>query len=114
MKRCVLCCSLREKSVFLSGKLKARSILFGHVIPGYNYDFHNAPKRQFIFLLDGVIQIESSLGIVRNFSSGDVLLVEDTRGKGHRTKNLTPIKRRSVFVEIPEDLDIISYLAEES
>jgi len=111
-----LCIPLRSQGEigFLSEKLKARSILFRHVVPGYNYDFHNAPKRQFIFLLDGVIQIESSLGKVRTFSAGDVLLVEDTRGKGHRTKNLTPIKRRSVFVEIPEDLDIISYLAEDS
>jgi hypothetical protein len=91
---------------FLSERIDAKTVQFRRVNPEYDYDFHNAPKRQFIFLLDGAIQIETSLGDVRTFSAGDVLLVEDTMGKGHRTKNLTAVKRRSVFVEIPEDLDI--------
>lgn len=99
---------------FLSDKLGALSVQFRYVIPGYDFDFHNAPKRQFIFLLDGAIQIETSLGDIRQFSAGDVLLVEDTGGKGHRTKNLSPVKRKSAFVEIPEDLDISSFVIETS
>lgn len=71
---------------FLSERLDAKSVQFRYVVPGYNYDFHNAPGRQFIFLLDGTIQIETSLGELRKFSGGEVLLVEDTRGKGHRKK----------------------------
>ena len=68
------------------------------VIPSYDYDFHTAPTRQFIILLDGRIEIETSLGDKRIFSSGDILRMEDITGKGHKTKNLEAIERRSVFI----------------
>ena len=99
----------RGKIGFLSENLESTSVRFRNVVPGYDYDFHNAPRRQLIFLLNGVIQIETSMGETRKFSAGDVLLVEDTSGKGHRTKNLTPEKRKSAFVEIPEDVDITAF-----
>ena len=47
---------------YLSENMNATSVQFRNVVPGYDYDFHNAPKRQLIFLLDGVIQIETSFG----------------------------------------------------
>jgi quercetin dioxygenase-like cupin family protein len=82
----------------LSEALPAASIIFREVEPSYDWDFHTAPQRQYIILLDGEIEIETSLGEKRIFKGGDVLLAEDTAGKGHRTKNLTPIKRRSIFI----------------
>lgn len=85
----------------LSAPLPAGSILFREVEPTYDYDFHTAPQRQYIILLDGAIEIETSLGEKRVFRAGDVLLVEDTTGKGHRTRNLEPIKRRSIFITLP-------------
>ena len=69
-------------------------------MPTYDYDFHVAPQRQYIILLDGEIQIETSLGDIRRFAAGDVLLVEDITGKGHRTKNIIPAKRRSIFITV--------------
>lgn len=83
---------------FLSEKIPAKGIIFRRVKPDYDYDFHNAPQRQYIILLDGEIEIETSLGDKRNFKGGDILLVEDTRGKGHKTRNLTNDDRRSVFI----------------
>jgi hypothetical protein len=82
----------------LSEALPATSIIFREVEPSYDWDFHTAPQEQYIILLDGEIEIETSLGEKRIFKSGDVLLAEDTTGKGHRTRNLTPIKRRSIFI----------------
>jgi hypothetical protein len=82
----------------LSEALPATSVIFREVEPTYDYDFHTAPQRQYIILLDGEIEIETSLGEKRKFKGGDILLVEDTTGKGHRTRNLTPIERRSVFI----------------
>lgn len=83
---------------YLSEKYEVESLMFRKVIPSYDYDFHNAPSRQFIILLDGEIEIETSLGEKRIFTAGHVLQVEDTGGKGHRTKNLVPIERKSLFV----------------
>lgn len=85
----------------LSELLPAKGIIFREVLPSYDYDFHNAPQRQYIILLDGEIEIETSLGDKRSFKSGDVLLVEDTTGKGHRTRNIIPTKRKSVFIPLP-------------
>jgi hypothetical protein len=85
----------------LSEAVEAKEVIFREVEPTYDWDFHTAPQKQFIILLDGEIEIETSLQQKRKFSGGDVLLVEDTTGKGHRTKNLHPAKRRSIFITIP-------------
>lgn len=85
----------------LSEMLPANSIQFRDVEPSYDYDFHNAPQKQYIILLDGEIEIETSLGEKRIFGAGEVLLVEDTTGKGHKTRNLRPVKRRSIFIPVP-------------
>jgi hypothetical protein len=66
----------------------------------YDYDWHCAPRRQYIILLDGHIEIETSLGEKRELKGGDVLLVEDTTGKGHRTRELSGRPRRSIFVAL--------------
>jgi hypothetical protein len=85
---------------FLSESEAVESIIFRKVVPNYDYDFHRAPARQYIILLDGEIEIETSLGDKRQFRAGDILLVEDTLGKGHRTRNLLPAIRKSIFVTL--------------
>ena len=85
----------------LSDPLKVKEVIFREVEPTYDYDFHNAPQKQYLILIDGEIEIETTLGEKRQFKAGDVLLLEDTEGKGHRTKNLKPEKRKSIFITIP-------------
>ena len=51
--------------------------------------------------MHGEIEIETSLGDKRIFKAGEVLLVEDTTGKGHKTRNLQALKRKSIFVTLP-------------
>lgn len=85
---------------YLSGNFDVKSLQFRLNEADYDWDFHNAPARQFIILLDGEVEITTSSGETRRFSGGDVLLVEDTNGKGHRTKNVKQQIRRSVFVRI--------------
>lgn len=85
---------------FLSNKIPVKELIFRKVKPDYDYDFHNAPQKQYIILLDGEIEIETSLGEKRIFKGGDILLLEDTQGKGHKTRNLQNIERRSVFITL--------------
>jgi hypothetical protein len=85
----------------LSVQFPAKSIIFREVVPEYDYNFHNAPKKQYLILIDGEIEIETTLGEKRQFKAGEVLLLEDTEGKGHRTRNLHPIKRKSIFITVP-------------
>jgi hypothetical protein len=83
---------------YLSDHYEVKNLIFRKVLPTYDYDFHTAPARQFIILLDGEIEIETSLGDIRSFQTGEVLLVEDVSGKGHKTRNLRPEIRKSIFV----------------
>ena len=83
---------------YLSELQPAKGIVFRIVSPSYDYELHNAPARQYLMVLDGEIEIETSLKDVRRFKSGDVLLLEDITGKGHKTKNVKLELRRSVFV----------------
>ena len=82
----------------LSEPVAAKSVIFRTNDPDYDYDWHNAPARQYIALLDGAIELEVSDGEKRVLAGGDILLVEDVTGKGHRTKHLEARERRSLFI----------------
>lgn len=85
---------------FLSDDQPVKSIVFREVSPSYDYDFHNAPTRQYIVLLEGGVEIETSLGEKRAFNTGEILLMEDITGKGHKTKNIEPKLRKSIFIKL--------------
>lgn len=59
---------------------------FMNFAPGWHSDCHPAPRRQFFFCLSGTAEIAASDGEVRTFGAGDILLMEDTAGKGHASR----------------------------
>jgi hypothetical protein len=81
----------------LSEKVKIKELLFRKVPAGYN-DLHNAPQKQYVVLLDGGVEIETSTGEKRIFEPGEILLMEDTTGKGHRSSNVQQKERSSLFI----------------
>lgn len=85
---------------FLSEGINVKKIQFRKVSADYDYDFHHAPQKQYIVLLDGGVEIETSLGEIRQFQTGEILLVEDISGKGHKTKNLEKKERTSLFIHL--------------
>ncbi|MCC5829087.1 MAG: hypothetical protein JJU36_06525 [Phycisphaeraceae bacterium] len=93
---------LRDHGIIglLSEPLPCQSVIFRRNEAGYAYDWHPAPRRQLIVMLDGSIEIETGDGEIRTFSAGDILLVEDTTGKGHRTRSLTGDARHSLFIPL--------------
>ena len=84
----------------LSAPMPANAVIFRTNDAGYDYDWHVTPARQLIVLLDGAIEIEVSDGIRREFRGGEILLMEDVTGRGHRTKHVEPRKRRSLFITL--------------
>lgn len=69
--------------------------------PSYDLDFHCAPRRQFIVNLTGEVEIEASDGEKRRFGPGTIMLVEDTTGKGHRSKAIGKENRTSLWLHAP-------------
>jgi hypothetical protein len=49
-------------------------------------DWHPAPRRQFVIILSGQLEIGCGDGSTQVFGPGDARLVEDTTGKGHTTR----------------------------
>ncbi|HET7488656.1 MAG TPA: hypothetical protein VFJ85_12060 [Acidimicrobiales bacterium] len=87
---------------WLSAAFPASSVAFRLTDPGYDYDWHRAPQRQLIVLLDGEIEVEVTSGEKRRFAGGDVVLVEDTTGTGHRTRTIGERSRHTLFIAVPE------------
>ena len=53
---------------------------------GWESDWHPSSGRHLFAVLTGIWEVTASDGETRTFSKGDVLLVEDTTGKGHTSK----------------------------
>ena len=51
-------------------------------------DWHPAPRRQFVIILSGQLEIGLGDGTKHVFGPGDARLVEDTTGKGHTTRQV--------------------------
>ncbi len=84
----------------LSRRLPATGIIFREVPPTYDLDWHPAPRRQYIINLDNGVQITASDGEARVIAAGEVILVEDTTGKGHLSKAINERVRNCIFVPI--------------
>jgi len=55
---------------------------------GMAQDWHNAPARQLVVVLSGVIEVETTDGQCRQWRAGEVFLPADVTGQGHRTRCL--------------------------
>lgn len=84
----------------LSKRLPATGIIFREVPPTYDLDWHPAPRRQYIINLDNGVQLTASDGESRVIGAGEVVLVEDTTGKGHLSKAINERLRHCIFVPI--------------
>jgi hypothetical protein len=54
-------------------------------LSGYRGAPHPTPRRQFMVCLAGHIAGQASDGEIRHFHAPDIVLLEDTTGKGHTT-----------------------------
>jgi len=94
---------LRDRGVIgaLSALEPATGVLFRETGPEYDFDFHNAPRRQYVVnLKGGVVEIEVGDGSTRRLGPGDVLLAEDTTGRGHRSRSVDGQPRSSLFITL--------------
>jgi hypothetical protein len=66
--------------------LAATSIAFRENPVGWSLDWHPAPRRQFVIILSGELEIGLGDGSRHVFGAGDARLVEDTTGRGHTTR----------------------------
>ncbi len=83
-----------------SAPLPATGLIFRETGAGYDWQWHNAPCRQFVITLQGNAEIVVGDGTVRHFGPGDILLAEDTTGHGHITRAVDAQPRTSIFITL--------------
>ena len=83
----------------VSKQLPATAIIFVEGAGTNLVPLHPAPWRQFVINLNAELEVIASDGERRVIGAGEVVLVEDTTGKGHITKVLGD-KLGLIFVRI--------------
>lgn len=73
---------------YVSEDRPASSYRFYSFEPGWIGEPHPAPARQFLALLSGAVEVETTDGTIRRFGPGDLVLLEDTSGRGHVTRKI--------------------------
>lgn len=64
------------------------ALVFRRFPADYFSDWHTAPRRQYIFVLSGQMEIGIGDGSTRRFGPGDVVLADDLTGQGHTTRSV--------------------------
>jgi hypothetical protein len=80
----------------------AASVGFLRANPGWFGDWHPAPRRQWMVVLSGEEEIRTSDGAVRRFHAGDIVLAEDTTGKGHQSRVIGTEECVDFCVQLPD------------
>jgi len=70
---------------------------------GWTSDWHPSSARNLFVVLSGEWEVTASDGATRLFEMGDVLLVEDTTGKGHASRVVSGYDSFAVMVKLSEE-----------
>ena len=84
----------------LSEVMKATGIILLEFEGRKQHDWHNASGRQLVITLQGESEIEVGDGTKRRFRPGDILLAEDSTGRGHISREVSSRLHRMVFVSL--------------
>jgi hypothetical protein len=84
----------------MSRRFSGKGLILGESTLRHEVHWELAPRRQYLVNLDTPVEITASDGEARLIELGDIVLMEDTKGKGHISRPLARRARRSVFIPI--------------
>lgn len=85
----------------ISEMFGAKGVMF-RVSDDYFVDWHNAPRRQFVVNVTGMLEVVASDGEKRVLGPGTILLAEDVTGKGHTSRSFGGGERLSLFIPLAD------------
>ena len=94
-------------SVRTAKPLPVTGVMIREYAPRYINDWHRAPARQFAITIVGELEVEVSGGVRRRVRTGELVFLEDTKGKGHITRlgeNTT-----NLFIRVADDFDFAAW-----
>jgi uncharacterized cupin superfamily protein len=84
-------------SMFVGGLSPSAGVVFLRSA-AFDSDPHPAPRKQWVVMLRGAIEVEVSDGARRRFEPGDLVVVTDTTGSGHLTVAVGDPPLEALFV----------------
>jgi hypothetical protein len=78
----------------------AHGVIFRTAPATHLSNYHPAPKRQYVITLSGQVEIETGDGTIRSFGPGQIMLAEDTTGRGHITRVIGGQPRHYLFIPL--------------
>lgn len=81
----------------LSRTMAAKEVFFIESSGEHTSSWHRAPCRQMIVITGGELEIETGDGSKHRFGIDDILIAEDTTGRGHRSRT---INRKAIVVRL--------------
>jgi quercetin dioxygenase-like cupin family protein len=82
----------------------AVSVSFRWVSGAFDFNFHPAPRRRLVVVMEGRLEVTAGNGEARTFGLGDLLEVRDTTGRGHRSRSVDNAPLRSAFIALDDVL----------
>jgi hypothetical protein len=87
--------------LFISSPFEPSEASFFGAPTDWKADWHPSSGRHLFVVLTGTWEVTASDGEMRTFSRGDVLLVEDTTGKGHASRVVREEPSLALLVTLP-------------
>jgi len=84
----------------LSEMFSATQCSFMKAPAGWKSDWHPSAARNLFVVLSGEWEVTASDGVSQRFTAGDLLLVEDTSGKGHQSRVVSAVESVAVMAQL--------------
>ncbi len=88
----------------------ASSIRFKETKPLSAYDWHPAPRNQYVITLTGTLEFTLFSGETFILQPGEILIALDTTGSGHKWKLVDDDPWKRVYIAI-ENVDAINFIS---
>ena len=86
----------------LSAPIDASRLIMMHAPAGWFGDWHPTPVRQWLILMSGECEFETGDGERCRRKAGDVVMLDDTEGKGHCTRVIGDVPMRIAATHLPK------------
>jgi len=75
-------------ALMASAPFSSSTACFVELPAGLNQDWHQAPARQLVILLSGVVEVTTTDDAVRRWAASDMFIAGDVTGQGHKTRTI--------------------------
>ena len=87
---------------FVSAVQKATGCVAIRIPVGWIGALHRSPHRQMLFCWGGALKVTATDGSVRTIGPGNVWLMGDNKGKGHKSEVVSEVPFDAVIILLPE------------